>query len=211
MDIITLIGQVGDKGMAPQENTYNGKPFRRCGMWVDDPFGEPVYDENGEKVVQANGRDQLKRKSYQVIFPSDDDGGKLFKSIRPGRRLCVIGRVSYRERVAEHNGKPTRKEILTDPSSNKKYEAWANPSVHVMRVEFLDPPVKSTFERYLDVAVQAEFITEEYKHELSEVVLSNIGNRDASQGDADREQPDRGASDAGEEVPTEDGDEDKPF
>lgn len=210
MDLYYGIGQIGDRGMAPKETTHNGSPFRRCGVWIDDPFGEPVFDENNEPVYnQATNKQQLKRKSVQLIFDQGERGASLFPNLRPGRRVAFVGRLSARPRVAEWNGKQTRKELLTDPSSQKQYEAWENLTVHVMRLDFVDPPLRSTLERYLQEAVQAGKMDEEAAADLTTCIVERLSNR----GTATSEGTEQAAEGTETGTPPSDseGDEETPF
>jgi hypothetical protein len=209
MDISIGIGQIGDGGMAPKETSHNGKPFRRCSVWIDDPFGDIVKDEEGNDVLGYNGKPQRKRKTKQLVFGTSDAEGSLFRSLGPARKILFIGRESHRPRVAEYDGKPTRREVLTDPQSGKEYVAYENATVHVMRVEFIDPSLSLTLARYKAAAIEAGMSEEDAERFVTTVItqLSNRGNA---------EPPAEGGGDApaaeGTEVPpSENGNGDDPF
>lgn len=173
MDIIFGIGQIGDGSMAPKETIHNNKAFRRCGVFVEDPFGEPVKNERGEDILGYNGKPQRKRKTYQLVFPSDENGGNVFNNLNPGRKIFFIGRASTRERAIEWDGKSTRKEILT--VGNKKVIAFANVTVHVMRIEFIDPALNFTLSRYKEAAVKQGF-SEEQAEAFVDAVRNGLTN-----------------------------------
>lgn len=178
MGIIVEVGQIGDGSMAPKETTYNDKPFRRCGVWVDDQFGEIVKDDNGNEVLGYGGRPQRKRKNFQLIFGSDEASGKLFQNLTPGRKILFIGRLSHRPRPAIWNGKSTKKEILT--VGNQKVEAFENATVHIMRVEFIDPALSVTLERYKAAAVE-NGLPEEDADKFVKAVIEQLSSHSEEQ------------------------------
>lgn len=208
MDIVFGMAQVGDKTMAPKETIHRGKSFRRCGVWVDDPFGEPLLDDNNEPIMR-NGKQVKKKKSYQLIFGSGPEHAELFKKVKPGRRVFFLGRVSDRARVTEkRDDKPTRKDIFVDTDTGKKYEAWANITVHVMRLEFIDPPLLSTVNRFMAAAVEAGKLTEDEAKDIGEAIVGQLSNRDASRGDAENGQGAQNNS-SGDSVPPSDDDDEE--
>lgn len=205
MGILIEIGQIGDGAMAPKETSYNGKPFRRCGVWVDDPFGEVLKDENDNDILGYNGKPQKKRQVYQLIFSSDESGKKLFENLAPGRKIQFMGRLSHRPRCAKWNGKSTRKELLT--IGDVKIEAFENATVHVMRVEFVDPSLSVTLERYKKAAME-KGLSEEEANKFVEAVVAQMSNR----GNAEAPDNESASSGQGQEVPpSEDDSEDPPF
>jgi len=200
MSIYIGIGQIGDGGMAPITTTYNNKPFRRCSVWVDNPFGEIQKDQDGNEIIGYNNKPQRKRDVIQLIFNTDDSGKKLFENMVPGRKILFIGRLSHRPRAAVHNGKSTRKELLS--IGGQQIEAFENAIVHVMRIEFIDPSLVVTLERYKTAAIE-NGLTEEEANKFTSAVLKQLSNHN---NDNNNETPAENTSD--QEVPPADGDDD---
>jgi hypothetical protein len=164
--------------MAPKESEHNGKMFRRCGVWVDDPFGEVTTDEQGNQVTN-NGKLQRKRKNYQLIFEDKDNNlERAFRAIKPGRRIYVSGRLDDQPRVAPWDGKKTKKEIFTDPASGNKYVAYSNPKVYVEGIKFIDAPLKSTAERFVGALLEAGCINDDQLKIYTETIVNRLSNQD---------------------------------